>query len=603
MNRLLDAFRGRDKASAALLLLATLAAIAWANSPAGDSYTSFWHTEVGLVVGDWSLGLDLHALVNDALMAVFFFVVGLEVKRELTIGELTERSRAIVPIIAAVAGLVVPALLFWAVNAGTDAAHAWGVVISTDTAFLLGALAIIGPKHPARLRLFLLTLAVVDDIGALAAIALFYGDDLHVGALVVAAVLLVALVLVRRLPVDHGPLYLAGGVALWFALHEGGVHATLAGVALALVIPVAAPRRGDVEQVADLTRAFRQSPSPAYAAAARRGIRRSISINERLDDAIGPYVAYLVLPVFALANAGVRLDGPTLEAAATSRLTWGIVLGLVVGKLVGITAAAALVPRLGWGRLAPGLGIGRVAGGAALSGIGFTISLLIVSLALDDPRQQDEARVGVLLASVLAFALGWIVLDMLDRVRPNEAVGAHLVRPFDPERDHYVGRPDAPLVLVEYLDFECPFCSRATGSVDEVREQLGDDLVWVYRHFPLDRVHPHAREAAHAFEAAERQGHGLELGRRMFAHQDALEREDLLAHAAEMGLDLDRFEHDLDKAAVARRVNDDADDAELMDLSGTPTFFVGESRHRGPFDAATLVAALEASRQEQDAQA
>jgi Na+/H+ antiporter NhaA len=596
VTRLLDAFRGRDKASAALLLLATLAAIAWANSPFGDSYTAFWHTHVGLMAGDWSLGLDLHALVNDALMAIFFFTVGLEVKRELTIGELTERSRAVVPIVAAVAGLVVPALLFWAVNAGTDAAHAWGVVISTDTAFLLGALAIIGPSHPARLRLFLLTLAVVDDIGALAAIALFYGDDLRLGPLAVAAALVVALLLVRRLPVDHGPLYLAGGVALWFALHEAGVHATLAGVALALVIPVAAPLRRDVEEVADLTRAFRQSPNPAYAAAARRGIRRSISINERLHDAIGPYVAYLVLPVFALANAGVRLDGATLEAAATSRLTWGVVLGLVAGKLVGITAAAALVPWLGWGRLAPGLGIGRVAGGAALSGIGFTISLLIVSLALDDPRQQDEARVGVLLASVLAFALGWVVLALLDRKRPAEPVGLTLVRPFDPERDHYVGRPDAPLVLVEYLDFECPFCSRATGSVDEVRDLLGDDLVWVYRHLPLERVHPHAREAAHAFEAADRQGHGVEYGRRMFAHQDALERHDLVAHAAELGLDLDRFERDLDAASVARRVADDADDAELMDLSGTPTFFVGTRRHSGPFDAATLVAALEASR-------
>jgi len=254
------------------------------------------------------------------------------------------------------------------------------------------------------------------------------------------------------------------------------------------------------------------------------------------------------------------------------------------------------VPRLGWGRLAPGLGLGRVAGGAALSGIGFTISLLIVSLALDDPRQQDEARVGVLLASVLAFALGWVVLAMLDRKRPTQAVGLTLVRPFDPERDHYIGRPDAPLVLVEYLDFECPFCSRATGSVDEVRARLGDDLVWVYRHLPLDRVHPHAREAAHAFEAAQRQGHGPEYGRRLFAHQDALERPDLLAHAAELGLDLDRFERDMDAASVERRVTDDADDAELMDLSGTPTFFVGTRRHDGPFDAATLVAALEAAR-------
>ncbi len=600
MTRLLDAFRGRDKASAALLLLATLVAIAWANSPAGDSYETFWHTELSLGLGDWSMAMDLHAVVNDALMAVFFFVVGLEVKRELTIGELTERSRAIVPIAAAVAGLVVPGLLFWAVNAGTDAAHAWGVVISTDTAFLLGALAIIAPSHPTRLRLFLLALAVVDDIGALAAIALFYGDHLDVTALAISTALVVALVLVRFLPVDKGPLYFVGGVALWFAMHEAGVHATLAGVALALVIPVASPLRRDVEEVAELTRAFRQSPNPAYAAA-RRGIRRSISINERMHNAFEPYVAYVVLPVFALANAGVRLDGETLQAAATSRLTWGVVVGLVVGKLVGITVAALLVPRLGWGRLAPGLTIGRVAGGAALSGIGFTISLLIVSLALDDAQQQDEARVGVLAASVIAFALGWVVLATLDRVRPGEAVGATLVRPFDPERDHFIGDPDAPLVLVEYLDFECPFCSRATGSVDEVRDLLGDDLVWVYRHFPLERVHPHAHLAARAYEAADRQGRGHEYGRWLFAHQDALEREDLLAHAVEVGLDVDRFERDLDRASVHRRVADDADDAELMDLSGTPTFFVGTSRHVGPYDAATLVAALEATRGGRDA--
>lgn len=594
----LDRLRSIDSAkkSAGLLLLFTLIAIAWANSPFSDSYHHLWETELSLSFASHSITLMLHQVVNDALMAVFFFAVGLEVKRELTIGELTDRSRAIVPVTAAVAGLALPALIFWALNAGSDNAHAWGIVISTDTAFLLGALAIIGPSHPSRLRLFLMTLAVVDDIGALGAIALFYSDELHAGALAFSGIVILLAIAVRYLPGSRGPLYALLGVALWFGLHEAGVHATLAGVALALIIPVAAPRRQDVERVTETARAFRQSPSPAYAAAASRSLRQSISINERLQASFAPYIAYAILPVFALANAGVALDGPTLDAAMGSRLTWGIVAGLVVGKLLGITAATILVQRAGIGVLAPGLTIGRVAGGAALSGIGFTISLLIVGIAIDDPVAQDQARVGVLLASVIAFALGWFVLAMLDRHRPTEAVGARLLRPFDPARDHYRGHPDAPLVLVEYLDFECPFCSRTTGSIDEVRKRLGDDVVWVWRHLPLHRVHPHAQLAAQASEAAAMQGRHLDYAPMMFARQDDLTRTDLIAYAAELGLDLDRFEADLDSPAVLRRVQDDVDDADLMDLQGTPTFFVGGTRHHGEHDATSLIAALEAHR-------
>ncbi|EFQ83324.1 Na+/H+ antiporter NhaA [Aeromicrobium marinum DSM 15272] len=589
---------GEEKRAAGLLLIFTLAAILWANSPFGDSYEHLWETELTLALASDSITLTLHEVVNDALMAIFFFVVGLEVKRELTIGELTDRSRAIVPVSAAVAGLVLPAAIFWAFNAGTENAHAWGIVISTDTAFLLGALAIIGPRHPARLRLFLMTLAIVDDIGALAAIALFYNDGLRPDALLFSAVMVALAVGVRFLPGSRGVLYALIGIGLWFGLHEAGIHATLAGVALALIIPVAAPRRDDVEQVVETTRAFRQSPSPAYAAAAARSLRQSISINERLHSSFTPYVSYAILPVFALANAGVRLDGPTVEAALTSRLTWGVVAGLVVGKLVGVTVVTALVHRSGIGMLAPGLTIGRVAGGAALSGIGFTISLLIVGLAIDDPAAQDEARVGVLLASVIAFGLGWVVLASLDRHAPTEAVGARLLRPFDPERDHHRGRPDAPLVMVEYLDFECPFCSRMTGSVDQVSDHFGDDLVWVWRHLPLHRVHPHSQLAAQAAEAAALQGRHLEYGPLLFARQDDLTRTDLLAYAAELGLDLDRFEADLDSAAVVRRVQDDVDDADLMDLAGTPTFFIGTERHSGPIDARSLITALERLRTE-----
>ena len=582
---------GQDRTSAALLAVGAVASLIWVNTPARSAYDTFWSTPVGVRVGSAELMLTTHSLVNDALMAVFFFVVGLEVKREVSIGELSQRSRAVVPAAAAVGGLVVPALVFLLV-AGRSDAHAWGVVISTDTAFLLGALALVGPKHPARLRLFLLTMAVVDDIGALAAIALFYTTDLRLVPLALTAVALGLVALVRFLPTGRGPVYTVLAVLVWLGLHEAGVHPTLAGVAMALIIPVSTPRRHEVEAAYALTRRFRQSPTPRFAAAATRGLRESISVNERLQVSFAPFVSFVVLPLFALANAGVRLDGATLSTAFRTPLTWGVVAGLVVGKLAGITGATALVQRTGLGRLAPGLTMGRVAGGAALSGIGFTISLLIVDIALPDEAQASAARIGVLVATVLSVLLGWLLFAVMDRFAPATLVGATLLRPIDAERDHFRGRTDAPLSIVEYGDFECPFCSRATGTVDEVLDKLGDQVVWVWRHLPQTRVHPHAVEAARASEAAARQGEFLAYSRRLFGHQDRLEREDLLADAAELGLDLDRFVEDFDGADVARRVQDDADDADLMDLLSTPTFFVNGKRHVGPYDTASLVAAL-----------
>lgn len=585
-----------DRTAAMLLLLFTVIAIAWANSPWGATYDEFWETEVEIAVGGFSAHLTLHQLVNDGLMAFFFFIVGLEVKKEFTIGELTDRSRAAVPVIAAVAGLALPAVIFLLFNANTGQANAWGVVISTDTAFLLGALAIIGPKFPARLRTFLLTLAVVDDIGALVVIAVFYNQGLQALPLAIVAVLLVALALVRFLRVGRGPAYTVLGFALWLAVAAAGVHPTLAGVAVALLIPVYPPKRMEVERAAELTRAFRESPNTAYARAATRSLRESISINERLQAAWSPYIDFIVLPIFALANAGVRLDPETLAAAVSSPLTWGVIAGLVIGKFVGITAATALVRMLRIGRLAPGLTMPRVAGGAALSGIGFTIALFIAELAIEDPETEDLARVGVLAASVIAFGLGWVILTVGDRVRPPMLVGARLARPFDPERDHYRGRLDAPYQIVEYGDFECPFCSRATGSIDAVIEHFGDDVRWVWRHLPLETVHPHAKEAAQAYEAAALQGRFLEMARVMFANQDRLTTDDLCQYARDLDLDMDRFAEDLRSPAVIRRVEDDQLDAELMDLHSTPTFFIGDRRHKGPYDSATLIRALEAGR-------
>jgi Na+/H+ antiporter NhaA len=587
------AARGGENIAAALLLAFTIAAIVWANSPWAQSYTDFWNTMVGFYVGDMRAELTVKHLVNDGLMAFFFFIVGLEVKSQFTIGELTDRARASVPVVAALAGLMVPALIFFLFNPSGDDARAWGVVISTDTAFLVGALAIIGPQCPARLRTFLLTLAVVDDVGALLAIALFYSDHVRLVPLLIALALLACIAAVRLLPVGHGPAYSVLAFALWLALFLGGVHPTLAGVAVALLIPVFTPERQRVEEAVAVIRAFRQSPNSEYARAATRSLRESISINERLQTGFGPYVSFVVLPLFALANAGVHLDGATVSAALQSPLTWGVVVGLVAGKFIGISGATAIVRATGMGVLAPGLTLRRVAGGAALSGIGFTISLFIIELAITDPAKQDQARVGVLAASVLALVLGWATFRITDWLSPPVAVGMTLIREVDPDRDHIRGNPNGRLTLVEYGDYECPFCSRATGSIDEVRDHFGDELRYVWRHLPLERVHPHAMDAARAAEAAGLQGRYFEMGIKMFEFQDYLEWDHLYRYADSVGVDIKKFDEDVHSAKVLHRVQDDAQDAELMDLNSTPTFFVNGRRHQGPWDAASLIRALE----------
>jgi len=588
----------KEKCAAGLLLACTVAAILWANSPWAQTYWALLDTHVGIMFAGHTFELTVQHLINDGLMTFFFFIVGLEVTSEFAIGGLTDRARAAVPVVAAIAGLTVPAVIFLLFNASGENARAWGVVISTDTAFLIGALAIIKPKYPARLRIFLLTLAVVDDIGALCVIALFYSERIQVAPLVVAVALIVAIALVRFLPAARGPAYAVLGFALWVALSAAGIHPTLAGVAVALLIPVFTPDRRQVEQTVDMIRAFRQSPNSQYARAATRGLRESISINERLQAEIGPYVSFVVLPLFALANAGVRLDMDSVSAAMRSPLTWGIVVGLVVGKFIGITGATWIMQRTGLGQLAPGLTLRRVAGGAALSGIGFTIALFIVDIAISDPGRQDQARIGVLLASVVAFLAGWGIFRITDRISPPEPVGLKLIRPIDPDRDHIRGDPNAPLTLVEYGDYECPFCSRATGGIDEVLERLGDDLRYVWRHLPLERVHPRAFDAARAAEAAGLQGKYFEMGRMLFAHQDDLEWSDIYRYANAIGLDLERFDQDVrvHPTKVLQRVQDDAQDAELMDLNSTPTFFVNGKRHKGPWDAASLIRALEAGR-------
>ena len=583
---------GQNRIGALLLLLATFAAIVWANVATG-SYESFWETHLTVGVGDIQLDFTLHALVNDALMAIFFFTVGLEVRREFAIGELTSWSRAMVPVVAAIAGLALPALLFVFIAQGSGYEHAWGVVISTDTAFLVGALALVGPRVPGRLRVFLLALAVVDDIGALSIIALVYTENFQPLPLLVAAVGLAGVYFTRFLPTGRGPVYATLAIIVWLAFLASGVHPTLAGVAIALLVPVYRPDRRDVEHALELARTFRQSPNSEYARAAANSLRESISINERLQSAYAPYIAYVILPLFALANAGVVLSPEILSGAIASPLTWGIVVGLVVGKMLGVFGSAAVMKLLRIGEFGPGLTLDRIAGGAALCGIGFTISLFIVDLSISDEQAQNEARVGVLAASVIAFLFATVIFRISDAVRPGGDTRQTLARPVDPRRDHVFGPADAPYTIVEYGDFQCGFCLKASGSIQEVHGVLGDRLRYVWRHAPLTQFHPNALAGAEASEAAALQGRFFEFERGLFADQENQRPSDIVRLARDLGLDVERFERDLTSPEVTGRVQDDILDAEAMGITSVPTLFINGRRHTGPYDAQSLIRALE----------
>lgn len=583
-----------EAGSAGLLLAAAAVALVWANSPWSGSYESLWETRAIVGVGDHDIALDLRHWVNDGAMALFFFTIGLEVRRELSMGELTDRRRIVVPAVAAAGGMVVPALLYLLIAPSGDAAAGWGVVIGTDTAFLLGALAVVGPLCPTQLRVFLLSLTVFDDAVAVAVIGAVYSESLDVPAMLIAAACLAALAWLSRRGEWRTLLYGAVGVVLWIATLESGLHPAIAGMAAGLLIAARAPAARDVEVAAARFRAFRQSPLPDVGYAAKRGLQRAVSVNERLQVGLHPVVSFVVVPVFALANAGVDLRGGLLGEAMRSPLTWAVVAGLVAGKLIGIGAGAIGAVRLGLGRLPQGVGEGQVLGGAALSGIGFTVSLLIVGLAFDDPALRDEATVGVLLAGVLAVLLGWALFRMAAVLRGERTAGLPtlLADPVDPARDHIRGPADAPLTLLEYGDFECPFCGRATGVVHELEARFGERLRYVFRHLPLPDVHPHAELAARAAEAAGAQDRFWEMHDLLFTHQDELEVEDLLGYAGELQLDVERFARALEDDALAAHVREDVAGAEASGARGTPTFFVGGRRHVGAYDAESLAAEL-----------
>ena len=407
--RVVRRFLATEAAGGVVLLVAAVAGLVWANSPWRASYETVWSTELTIGLGRWALTEDLHGWVNDALMAVFVFVVGLEIKREVVTGELRDRRAAAVPVVGALGGMVVPAILYLAFTAGGPGAGGWGIPMATDIAFALGVVAVLGDRVPPSLKLFLLTLAIVDDIGAITVIAVFYTSGLDVGALAIAAGLLLALLALRGARVAWLPLYVVLAALVWLATYASGVHATIAGVALGLCVPVRplAPATVAKDWAADLG----DEPTTAELAAMSRLARAAASAGERLEHRLHPWTSFAIVPLFALANAGVELSASALDAPGASAVTAGVVVGLLAGKALGITGAVWLAVRTGLGRLPEGARWAHVAGVGVVAGIGFTVSLFVAELAFPaDSPLVDAAKLGVLAASTLAAAVGAAVL-------------------------------------------------------------------------------------------------------------------------------------------------------------------------------------------------
>jgi Na+/H+ antiporter NhaA len=592
-----------ETGGALALLAATVAALVWANSPWPHSYESVWTTPLSIRIGSSGISQDLRHWVNEGLMTFFFLVVGLEAKRELDVGQLRERRRVAIPLVAALGGMALAVAIYLAFNAGGPGASGWGAAMSTDTAFALGVLALVAPGG-TRLRVRLLTLAVFDDLLALLVIAVAYTDHVSIVPLLVAIGVFGLLIALRVAPhASRGPAAAVLGVALWVALYESGIDPVIAGLATGLVTSAYTPPRAKLERVVELTRSFREQPTPELARTAQRGVASVISPNERLQYRLHPWTSFVIVPLFALANAGIHVNGSLLSDAFGSPITLGILVGYVVGKPLGIVGSSALVLRLRLG-LRRSLSWPVIAGGGVVAGIGFTVSLLISTLAFHG-RELEQAKIGVLSAALLASLGSWGAFRVIAhlpawmrarQIADTEDEIVDLAEDVDPERDHIRGAEDAPVTLVEYGDYECPYCGQAEVVVRELLLSFGDDLRYVWRHLPLTDVHPSAQIASEAAEAAAAQGAFWEMHDKLLEHQDELSPRDLSRYAEELGLDLDSFWDELRRHEHAEHVAEDVGSADASGVAGTPSFFINGKRHQGAYDATTLTAAVRGAR-------
>jgi Na+/H+ antiporter NhaA len=585
-----------ETGGAMVLLGATIVALLWANSPWPDSYESIWTTKLAITVGSHGIATDLRHWVNDGLMTFFFLVVGLEAKRELDLGELRERRRLAIPALAAIGGMVLPVAIYLAFNAGGPGAHGWAAAMSTDTAFALGALALLTPRAATRMRVFLLSLAVVDDLCALLVIALAYTDHVSLPALAVAIVLFGALLALRYAPAWRRPVSIAVAVGLWVAMFKSGIDPVISGLAIGLATSAYPASRDDLEQATAAARSFREQPTPELARSARQGVLSAISPNERIQYGLHPWTSYVIVPLFALANTGVHLTASLISDAARSPITLGLLVGYVVGKPLGITTGSWMATRPALRGPRSPLSGPLLAAGGAVAGVGFTISLLISSIAFSG-QELDEARLGALASVVLAPVVAWVVLRVV-RQLPRSMRARQVARTaedildlsddVDPERDHIRGPDGAPVTLVEYGDFECTYCGQAEVVIRELLTSFGDDVRYVWRHLPLNDVHPNAQLAAEAAEAAAAQGAFWDIYDILLSHQGELRPEQVASYAEQLGLDAERVMTELRHRVHTQRISEDVASADESGVSGTPTFFVNGRRHYGAYDVDTL---------------
>ena len=596
-------FLSTETGSAAVVLGAAVVALLWANSPWSHSYESVWTTTLSIHLDGGSLSADLRHWVNEGLMTFFFLVVGLEAKREFDLGELRERRRLAIPVVAALGGMAVPVAIYTAFNAGGAGAHGWGTAMSTDTAFALGVLALLTPRTATRLRVFLLTLAVVDDLGALIVIATVYTSHVSLPALAAAVGLFAVLLALRFAPDWRRPASVMVGVALWVAMFKSGIDPVITGLAVGLATGAYPPSRDDLERATALTRSFREQPTPELARSAQLSVSSAISLNERLQYSLHPWTSYVIVPVFALANAGLDVDAGLLERAASSPITLGILFGYVVGKPVGIVAASWLASRPALHGPRRSLSWPSLVGSGAVAGVGFTVALLIASIAFSGEHLQ-EAKLGVLASAIVAPLLAWCVFAIYRRL-PQQLLARQIVgtaedildlsEDVDPSRDHIRGPNDAPVTLVEYGDFECPYCGRAEPVIRNLLSSFGDDVRYVWRHLPLNDVHTRAQLAAEAVEAAGAQGKFWDMYDALLTHQDRLAPQDLGRTAERLGLDVERFWGEMRRHEHAPRVTEDVSSADSSGVSGTPTFFINGHRHYGAYDIDTLTQSVRAA--------
>jgi Na+/H+ antiporter NhaA len=595
-------FMRTETGSAAILLIGAVAAMVWINVDAG-SYAKVWDTLLSVRIGGGGVSQDLRHWVNDGLMTLFFFVVGLEARREFDLGDLRDRRRLALPFVAGLGGMIVPVAIFLAINAGGAPRGAWGAAMSTDTAFALGMLALVGSRYPTSLRAFILTVAVVDDLVALVVIAIAFTSTVHAVALAVGITVFILILVLRNRGVHNGGPYLALGIAAWVAFLKSGIDPIVVGLAMGLLTIAYPAAREDLERATDLFRVFREQPTSELQQSARAGLRSAISPNERWQQMFHPFTSYVVVPLFALANAGFVVSGSFLGHAYGSAITLGIVAAYVLGKPIGVTGAASLVTKVSHGRIRPPVGWVSVLGGGAVAGIGFTVSLLIASLAFSG-EHLAEAKLGILTTLVVGPAVSWGIICVTYRlpkkVKARLLIGrgetiVDLTPAVDPDRDHIRGPGEAAVTLVEYGDLECPYCGQAEDVIRELLSDFGD-LRYVWRHLPLNDVHPHAQLAAEASEAAAAQGKFWEMHDMMLAHQDELTLRQIVGHAQELDLDIEKFKEHLRKRKGAAHIAEDVESADMSGVSGTPSFFINGHRHQDAYDIDTLSAAVRLAR-------